>query len=1118
MEQGLDSLADLEGAVSGAVTDRAQHLSGAVTDRAQHLYTATVSTIKTPTTVSWKKAGPAVDSKAEMEQNKGGGESTSISQATVESFVMRKRVANVKPVETGGNSNDQDGASEDEAAGVGETKPSVTVPSNPYETLFQRSYPKKPVPARAAPVVYKKLSLNELMAGKTTSMIRASGGASTPHNDGPQRQQPPAGSGSGGRMTRESPQSAQGSNPYAQRPTGPRPREQNSGPSSPMKQGTPASWPARSNPPRPPPTATKSPFPVDSSQQKRPPPRPARSFVDDDEDQSWMSKLAQVLPPIPRIPSLKFGFGGRNSMSDLSAAATLDAWKAEDESAESSGFLGLFSRKRKEPSVHLAAPTRSKAKGAELTPPLADLMERCRNGKSSSLLSAADESKCVGIGRSRAILDIVFLSFVLIGARQLPDIGTIVLPHSMSELIALTIPTVLSTLANAMDTWAPYAFAGAILATQTNSLLFGMGVEPLSHAVEAAIHDETQYGVLFLRLMSATSSGKRVPERMQSAARSQILSKVGATRMTSFVTFFLASIFLLTASFVQPLLAAIIRAPAQIGGLEQWHSWPLQWRELANALKGVFVQLCQTIYSMIGTEISSMVDNPLRVAYGASVFAALLAVTFLPMLESSRKVEPIAEDENEDEATALSADFTQSVSNLGVSGATRLGLLSDDSAVDQVLERWRRLLPLATDTALAVSTPSLIRLVCHGILSGAILVAPLLVYSYVGISSFGATASPLMRWDSLFDVAIILLFTHRLVWEAVATAVHTIDANRGVVGFLSSLAGAVEERTQMLDSPAANLQLQASISPAAGLLVKDLWAAHTTKRAWAIRGANLACRSGEVLVILGDDGAGKTRLLTTLAESMLFPPKRTLTTNRVRGSVSFGSLDVVKWDKTQLKRRVGMMLNDVRTTADTAQVLSGLTLEEILEPSDGLRTLDPSHNMGATERASMMLALKITGLYSSLLPRLPSKMSTVLTANEEDLKPSPLKPRYNVLSPAEWSKLLLTRLLAQVIYDNENAAGNKDDVKNCLVGSIVLLDDVVSHLSEVEEARTIRDLRLTGASTILATNRWATGRFADRIVVVKDGTIVESGTHSELLNRGPQQSIYAAKWHAMTTQ
>jgi ABC-type hemin transport system ATPase subunit len=199
-------------------------------------------------------------------------------------------------------------------------------------------------------------------------------------------------------------------------------------------------------------------------------------------------------------------------------------------------------------------------------------------------------------------------------------------------------------------------------------------------------------------------------------------------------------------------------------------------------------------------------------------------------------------------------------------------------------------------------------------------------------------------------------------------------------------------------------------------------------------------------------------------------------------------------------------------------MLSGLSLEEILEPSGGIRNLELSHNAGANEKACMILALKITGLYSSLLPKLPSKLSTIVTANEEDiLRASALQPLYQILSPAEWSKLLLARVLAQTIYDNENVAGNNENVENCLMGSLLLLDDATLYLDEVEEARLLRELRKTGAATVLTSNRWAAGRFADRIAVVKDGAVVESGTHAELLNHGPQHSLYAAKWHAMST-
>lgn len=87
-----------------------------------------------------------------------------------------------------------------------------------------------------------------------------------------------------------------------------------------------------------------------------------------------------------------------------------------------------------------------------------------------------------------------------------------------------------------------------------------------------------------------------------------------------------------------------------------------------------------------------------------------------------------------------------------------------------------------------------------------------------------------------------------------------------------------------------------------------------------------------------------------------------------------------------------------------------------------------------------------------------------------------------------------------------------------MVGSTLLLDDPTVLLSEVEEAKVIRELRQSGAATVMTSNKWATGRFADRVLVIKDGAVLEVGTHNELLARGPQQSLYAAKWHEMTMQ
>lgn len=143
------------------------------------------------------------------------------------------------------------------------------------------------------------------------------------------------------------------------------------------------------------------------------------------------------------------------------------------------------------------------------------------------------------------------------------------------------------------------------------------------------------------------------------------------------------------------------------------------------------------------------------------------------------------------------------------------------------------------------------------------------------------------------------------------------------------------------------------------------------------------------------------------------------------------------------------------------------------------------------------------------MPRLPAKLSTVVTTHEDEISPHlPARP----LSPGEWSKIFLTRALARCIINNDNPMSPHDSPSKCMVGTVLLLDEILSQMSEVEELNTVKRLKSTGASVLLTSNRWALGRFADRIVVLKNGVVVESGTHSELLSLG---RIYASQWHAM---
>jgi ATP-binding cassette subfamily B protein len=68
---------------------------------------------------------------------------------------------------------------------------------------------------------------------------------------------------------------------------------------------------------------------------------------------------------------------------------------------------------------------------------------------------------------------------------------------------------------------------------------------------------------------------------------------------------------------------------------------------------------------------------------------------------------------------------------------------------------------------------------------------------------------------------------------------------------------------------------------------------------------------------------------------------------------------------------------------------------------------------------------------------------------------------------------------------------------------ILILDDAFSSVDVQTEEAILRELRavMTGRTTILISHRISTVKDADQIVYLKDGRIVEQGTHRELLAR-----------------
>ena len=78
---------------------------------------------------------------------------------------------------------------------------------------------------------------------------------------------------------------------------------------------------------------------------------------------------------------------------------------------------------------------------------------------------------------------------------------------------------------------------------------------------------------------------------------------------------------------------------------------------------------------------------------------------------------------------------------------------------------------------------------------------------------------------------------------------------------------------------------------------------------------------------------------------------------------------------------------------------------------------------------------------------------------------------------------------------------------------ILVLDEATSSLDSISEASIMKTIDQIGKSitTIIVAHRLSTIKNCDRIFVLKDGSLVESGNHRELLEKG---GVYSQMWES----
>jgi len=212
----------------------------------------------------------------------------------------------------------------------------------------------------------------------------------------------------------------------------------------------------------------------------------------------------------------------------------------------------------------------------------------------------------------------------------------------------------------------------------------------------------------------------------------------------------------------------------------------------------------------------------------------------------------------------------------------------------------------------------------------------------------------------------------------------------------------------------------------------------------AIKDVRLSIRRGETMALVGPNGCGKTTLVSLLPR--LFDPQE--------GEVRFDGVDVRRATLPSLRRQIGFVGQD-------AVIFEGTPVENIAygaTPFDRGRAEDAARRAYADE-----FIRNIPGGYDAVLGE-----------------------RGSTLSGGQRQRLAIAR----AIYRD---------------APILIFDEATSQIDTESEQKIQTALRefAKGRTTIIIAHRLSTIQFADRIVVMDAGRIVDAGSHKELFDRCP---------------
>ncbi|MBQ7925042.1 MAG: ABC transporter ATP-binding protein [Lachnospiraceae bacterium] len=328
------------------------------------------------------------------------------------------------------------------------------------------------------------------------------------------------------------------------------------------------------------------------------------------------------------------------------------------------------------------------------------------------------------------------------------------------------------------------------------------------------------------------------------------------------------------------------------------------------------------------------------------------------------------------------------------------------------------------------------------------------------------------------DFIIDGLYIAYLIFQA--AVLHTIDYSSAVVLFnrtgslrrgmrgIAEIAPKANENSLYVDKIRSFLEYEPEIKHGIGDIVpvgageislQNVSFRYTPESEEILHDITLEVKAGEKIAIVGYNGAGKTTLIKLLMR--LYDPSE--------GSIRYHGRDIKDYDLDDYHKRIGVVFQDYKMYG--ASLLENVVLDDVQDAEE--------------EAAAVTVALEHSG-FGERLAALPQGLDTPITTEFDEKGVN--------LSGGESQKVAIAR----AFYKQAD---------------ILVMDEPSSALDPIAEYNLNRAMHeaAVNKTVFYISHRLSTTRDADRIIMLEHGSIIEQGTHAQLLAMNGQ---YARMWHA----